>query len=166
MKKLVCVIMAILLVAMTFTACGAPAATSSAPATEAPAQEAPATEAPKTEAPATEAPATDAPAAGDFAATLAGKGEGLKAVSYTHLDVYKRQEVHVKDGMDACISSKLIGEGNANVVGSIQYLKNTGYEGWLHFENYYWKRPRCDESDDVFQLLKRDVSILKNCWRT
>lgn len=75
-------------------------------------------------------------------------------------------EVHVKDGMDACISSKLIGEGNANVLGSIQYLKNTGYEGWLHFENYYWKRPLCDESDDVFQLLKRDVSILKNCWRT
>lgn len=78
MKKIVCVIMAILLVAMTFTACGAPAATSSAPVTEAPATEAPATEAPKTEAPATEAPATDAPAAGDFAATLAGKGEGLK----------------------------------------------------------------------------------------
>ena len=75
MKKIVCVIMAILLVAMTFTACGAPAATSSVPATEAPATEAPATEAPKTEAPATEAPATDAPAAGDFAGKyLAGKG--------------------------------------------------------------------------------------------
>ena len=38
------------------------------------------------------------------------------------------------------LAQSLIGEGNANVLGSIQYLKNTGYEGWLHFENYYWEK--------------------------
>ena len=70
-------------------------------------------------------------------------------------------EIHVKDGIGSVISSKLVGEGDANVRGSIDYLKKINYSGWLHLENYYWKEPLCRENSDVFALLKKDIELLK-----
>lgn len=70
-------------------------------------------------------------------------------------------EIHVKDGIDSVISSKLIGEGNARVMDTLAYLKSINYSGWLHLENYYHRKPLSNEGD-AFDLIKRDIEILKN----
>ena len=70
-------------------------------------------------------------------------------------------EIHVKDGTGNMISSKIIGTGDADVMGSIDYLKKINYKGWLYLENYYSKPPLCYEDPDIFSLIKRDTEILK-----
>ena len=73
-------------------------------------------------------------------------------------------EIHVKDGIDDVISSKLIGEGNANVPESLEYLRKIGYDGWLHLENYYSIKPLSSENRDAIELIKKDIDTVKTIF--
>ncbi len=74
-------------------------------------------------------------------------------------------EIHVKDGIDNQIASQLIGEGNANVPGSLRYLRDIGYTGWLHLENYYAKKPLCERGADPIELIKKDIATLRGFFQ-
>lgn len=85
----------------------------------------------------------------------------LETLDYLSKNDLLYPEIHVKDGIGSVISSKLLGEGDAEVKRSIEYLQEIDYVGWLHLENYYWKKPLCEETEDVFELIKRDIELLK-----
>lgn len=85
----------------------------------------------------------------------------LEVIDFLYKNNLLYPEIHVKDGIDSVISSQLIGNGNANVMGSLEYLKNIKYDGWLYLENYYGKRPLCEQDSDIFNLIKKDIATLK-----
>lgn len=71
-------------------------------------------------------------------------------------------EIHVKDGVGASGSSRLLGEGDTDFYGTMRVLKAHNYEGWIHLENYYDRLPLrnlCPE--DQIAILKRDLAILQ-----
>jgi len=84
----------------------------------------------------------------------------VEILDFLHKNDLLYPEIHVKDGIDDVISSQLIGNGNANVQASIDYLKKIDYNGWLYLENYYWMLPLRDQGDP-FDLLRQDVERLK-----
>lgn len=85
----------------------------------------------------------------------------LEVIDFLHQNDLLYPEIHVKDGIDSVISSQLIGNGNANVMGSLNYLKKIGYNGWLYLENYYSKKPLSEQDSDILRLIKRDVETMK-----
>ena len=85
----------------------------------------------------------------------------LDIIDFLHKNNLLYPEIHVKDGIGSVISSKLIGEGDANVKGSLDYLRSINYNGWLYLENYYCKKPLFNGTESAFSLLKRDIELLK-----
>ncbi|SKB02616.1 sugar phosphate isomerase/epimerase family protein [Sporosarcina newyorkensis] len=71
-------------------------------------------------------------------------------------------EVHVKDGADGSLSGSLLGEGDSGFFETMEVLKEKGYSGWLHLENYYDQLPLSLQDTDPMELLKKDISILEN----
>ena len=88
----------------------------------------------------------------------------LEVIDFLYKNDLLYPEIHVKDGIDSVISSQLIGDGNANVPGSLEYLKNINYDGWLYLENYYSKKPLCERGGDIFDLLRQDVKRMKGAF--
>lgn len=73
---------------------------------------------------------------------------------------YMIDQIHVKDGIGV-VSSALLGKGDSNFYGTIDYLKKRNYSGWLILENYYDRQPLAKPADDYYALLAEDVRILK-----
>jgi sugar phosphate isomerase/epimerase len=70
-------------------------------------------------------------------------------------------EIHVKDGKGRDLSGALLGEGDTDFYGSIEVIKNHGYEGWIVNENYYDQKPLSERDSDIAALIKKDLDILK-----
>jgi sugar phosphate isomerase/epimerase len=69
-------------------------------------------------------------------------------------------EVHVKDGNDV-MSGALLGKGESGFSQSIAALKEIGYTGWIHLENYYNRKPLNSGNEDPFEFLKQDIETLR-----
>jgi len=73
-------------------------------------------------------------------------------------------EVHAKDGKTGELSGALLGEGDIDFAGSVAVLKELGYSGWIHLENYYDRAPLNRGDKDPFELLKKDIHTLKTSF--
>jgi sugar phosphate isomerase/epimerase len=71
-------------------------------------------------------------------------------------------QLHVKDGNGA-LSGALLGKGDTNFYGTMDYLKRRSYNGYILLENYYDRLPLRleNEEQNPYELLKEDISILK-----
>ena len=78
-------------------------------------------------------------------------------------DLYKYMcpQIHVKDGRDH-MSGALLGQGNSDFEGTINLLQEKEFEGYFLLENYYDQIPLYLEHSDPYELLKKDIDILKN----
>lgn len=71
-------------------------------------------------------------------------------------------EIHVKDGVDDIISCRLLGQGDTDFAGTMRFLRDHDYRGWIHLENYYDRLPlRNIAPNDYISIIKRDLEILK-----
>lgn len=71
-------------------------------------------------------------------------------------------ESHVKDGFTGQMSAALLGQGESSFEESLIAFADIRYSGWLLLENYYFQEPLSRQSKDPFDLLARDVEILKS----
>ena len=70
-------------------------------------------------------------------------------------------QVHAKDGKNGDLSGAPLGEGDVDLVRSIEVLKLFGYDGWFVNENYYDVPPLVTEHDDPVAALKKDLDTLR-----
>jgi sugar phosphate isomerase/epimerase len=70
-------------------------------------------------------------------------------------------EIHVKDGKGKDLSGALLGHGDTNFSGSMEVIRKHGYDGWIVSENYYDRRPLCEQDSDVAALLKEDLNTVR-----
>ncbi|MHC4535379.1 MAG: TIM barrel protein [Planctomycetota bacterium] len=72
-------------------------------------------------------------------------------------------EIHVKDGIGDKGSSRLLGEGDTDFYGTMNFLKTNNYSGWIHLENFYDRLPlRTKSPKNYIDILKMDLDILKS----
>jgi len=69
-------------------------------------------------------------------------------------------QVHLKDGMNNKISSALLGKGNTSFEDTINCIRQSQVE-WLLLENYYHTRPLSLMEKDPFQIIIKDIKIVK-----
>lgn len=65
--------------------------------------------------------------------------------------------IHVKDGADGQISSRLLGDGDSSFFESVEAIREIGYEGAVILENLYNKKPLSQLGNGPFALLRQDV---------
>ena len=73
---------------------------------------------------------------------------------------YMVDQLHVKDGNDA-MSGALLGTGDSNFFGTMELLSKKNYTGYILLENYYDQIPLRLLEEDPYQLLAKDIAILK-----
>ncbi|MFV0529454.1 MAG: sugar phosphate isomerase/epimerase family protein [Lachnospiraceae bacterium] len=78
---------------------------------------------------------------------------------------YMYPQLHVKDSIQGCIANAVLGTGVADFAGSIQFLKEQDYNGWLIIENLYELLPMRHLNPDYFEIVKQDVRALKDAVR-
>lgn len=69
-------------------------------------------------------------------------------------------QLHVKDGAGH-LSGSLLGEGDSGFVETMAWLDRHDYRGYILLENYYDVWPLREVMDDPYDILRRDVEILK-----
>lgn len=74
-------------------------------------------------------------------------------------------EVHAKDGKTGDLSGALLGQGDVDFFKSVKILKEIGYKGWIHLENYYDREPLNQGDREPFELLGEDIKILKGAFK-
>lgn len=74
-------------------------------------------------------------------------------------------QLHVKDSTEGHIANALLGTGVSDFQGSIAYLKDHGYSGWLIIENLYEKEDFQNISPERMETVKEDVKRLKEAVR-
>jgi sugar phosphate isomerase/epimerase len=75
-------------------------------------------------------------------------------------------ELHVKDGTGSSNSSRLLGEGDTNFQGTMNFLKKKKYSGWIHLENFYDRLPlRLKSPRNHIEVARMDLEILKKACR-
>jgi sugar phosphate isomerase/epimerase len=70
-------------------------------------------------------------------------------------------QLHVKDGVGVK-SGSLLGTGNSDFYKTMEVLKQHKYQGWIISENYYDREPLRNCGTDYFQVLVRDIKIIKD----
>lgn len=73
-------------------------------------------------------------------------------------------QLHVKDGTDAQLSCRLLGQGNARFYECVDVLREIGYTGWIVSENNYDMPPLTTFDDDRFERLVEDVAIMRRAF--
>lgn len=73
-------------------------------------------------------------------------------------------QIHVKDGTAEQLSCRHLGEGNAFFHECVDAAYEIGYEGWIVLENNYDMPPFNTFENDRFELLRRDVEIMKKAF--
>lgn len=68
-------------------------------------------------------------------------------------------QIHVKDGQ--VMSGGYLGSGPSNFHATMKWLGNHGYTGYILLENYYDQLPLRLESKDPYEILRKDIEILK-----
>ena len=74
-------------------------------------------------------------------------------------------QLHVKDSTEGHIANALLGTGVSDFKGSIAYLKEHSYSGWLIIENLYEKENFQNISPERIETVKEDVRRLKEAVR-
>ena len=62
------------------------------------------------------------------------------------------------------LSCRHLGEGNACFHECVDVIREIGYEGWIVLENDYDMPPFNTFENDRFELLRRDVEIVKKAF--
>ena len=70
-------------------------------------------------------------------------------------------QVHLKDGI-AAGGNRKIGDGENNVLESIEQFLTRGYKGFMIFENEYFKEPLARMGEDSYKRLKEDIEYVKS----
>ena len=71
-------------------------------------------------------------------------------------------EIHVKDGIGSQGSCRLLGQGDTDFQGTMDFLKKENYSGWIHLENFYDRLPlRLKSPKNYIEVAKMDLEILK-----
>lgn len=73
---------------------------------------------------------------------------------------YMCNQLHVKDGRGA-MSGSLLGAGDSGFQDTISWLGENGYTGYILLENYYDQLPLRQQAQSPYELLRRDIDILK-----
>jgi len=73
-------------------------------------------------------------------------------------------QIHVKDGNGA-MSGSLLGTGDSNFYGTIGWLKEHEFSGYIMLENYYDQLPLRSLADNPYDLLREDIRILKEALK-
>ena len=73
-------------------------------------------------------------------------------------------QIHVKDGTDAQMSCKPLGQGHAMFRECAAVIHEIGYSGWIVLENNYDMPPFNTFENDRITLLEEDVRILKRTF--
>lgn len=69
-------------------------------------------------------------------------------------------QIHVKDGY-VDFGTHLLGEGGAHVYETMKVFSRKGYSGYMLLENLYWQKPLLTEGKNPFEMMKRDLDVLK-----
>lgn len=71
-------------------------------------------------------------------------------------------QIHVKDGVGQANSSRLLGQGDTNFYGTIEFLKKKDYSGWLLLENFYECMPlRALSPYNYMDIMKMDIDTIR-----
>ncbi len=70
-------------------------------------------------------------------------------------------QLHVKDSTPGCIGNAVLGTGVGDFYGTINFLKEKNYEGWLILENVYELASMRHLNPDYFEIMKEDIRVLK-----
>lgn len=73
-------------------------------------------------------------------------------------------QVHVKDGFNNTISSAILGTGDASFFDTAEVIKKTNCTEWLLLENFYNQQPMTLWTDDTFELIKKDIEVIKKTF--
>ncbi|MGI6669212.1 MAG: sugar phosphate isomerase/epimerase family protein [Acetivibrionales bacterium] len=74
---------------------------------------------------------------------------------------YMVDQLHVKDGKAGVLAGSLLGDGDSDFAGTIAFLKEKGFKGWIISENLYFKPPLFEIGGDALKALREDVQRLK-----
>lgn len=74
---------------------------------------------------------------------------------------YMVDQLHVKDGGNGMLASRLLGTGESRFSDVIEFLKLKEYSGWIITENLYNRAPMNKLYEDPFEALHKDVQTLK-----
>lgn len=74
---------------------------------------------------------------------------------------YLVNQVHIKDSVKGQIANAIVGTGISDVLGSVKYLLEMGFSGWMILENLYEKKAMRQLNTNLIELAKDDVGALK-----
>lgn len=77
---------------------------------------------------------------------------------------YMVNQIHVKDGKGA-MSGGLLGTGDSDFMGSINFLARNNFSGYILLENYYDQVPLRLKEENPYELLQEDLRILREAIR-
>lgn len=73
-------------------------------------------------------------------------------------------QIHLKDGYHRKLSSALLGTGESGFMETAQVIRETACSEWLLLENYYNQEPLSRLDADQFEIVKKDVEIVKRIF--
>ena len=74
---------------------------------------------------------------------------------------YMIDQLHVKDGKAGVLAGSLLGDGDSDFAGTIAFLKEKQFNGWIITENLYGKQPLYQIGGDPFIALLEDVKRMR-----
>lgn len=97
----------------------------------------------------------------NFAAFTDCRQLDILAGIYPHM----MNQLHVKDSTEGTFANALLGTGISDFPGSIAYLKEHNFSGWLIIENLYEKEDFQNISPERIESVREDVRRLKEAVR-
>lgn len=77
------------------------------------------------------------------------------------LQPYMGKQFHVKDGFGTT-SNRMVGEGHGKVFETLNYIRESGFKGWVISENFYDKLPiRLRNESDQMAISQQDLAVIK-----
>ena len=74
-------------------------------------------------------------------------------------------QVHLKDGYNGKLSGSILGTGESGFFRTAEVIRETGCTKWLLLENYYQAHPISDLARDPFDLVKKDLAIVRQVFQ-
>jgi sugar phosphate isomerase/epimerase len=74
---------------------------------------------------------------------------------------YMVDQLHVKDGKAGVLAGSLLGDGDSDFAGTMAFLKENDFNGWIISENLYGKQPLYQMGGDPFIAVHEDVQRMK-----
>ncbi len=74
---------------------------------------------------------------------------------------YMVDQLHVKDGKAGVLAGSLLGDGDSDFAGTMTFLKEKNFSGWIISENLYGKQPLYQIGSDPLPALYKDVQRMR-----